>query len=81
VAVRRALEEVADFWQVCSWIYSTGKEVFPYQCIVLAWQAANRLGQVRKTKQRRSLKLSVFCATVDLVSILLYGHDTWKLTK
>jgi len=45
----------------------------------LAWVACNKLNRVWKSKLKRIMKVRLFRATVEYV--LLYGSETWTLTK
>ena len=45
----------------------------------LAWSACHRLRRTWKSNLRRSIKERLFVAAVE--SILLYGSETWTVTK
>ena len=44
-----------------------------------AWAAIRKLDNIRKSDLPRKLKITVFRSTVE--SILLYGAETWTMTK
>ena len=44
-----------------------------------AWSACNKLCKIWKSDLERSLKINIFRACVE--SILLYGSETWTITK
>ena len=45
----------------------------------LAWTACHKLRKVWRSRLRRQIKERLFIATVE--SVLLYGAETWTLTK
>ena len=44
-----------------------------------AWAACHQMKKIWKSSMRRDLKIRLFLATVE--SILLYGSETWTVTK
>ena len=44
-----------------------------------AWAACHQLKNIWKSDMRRELKVRLFQATVE--SVLLYGSETWTVTK
>ena len=47
--------------------------------IALAWSVADKLLKIWKSSLSNAFKLNIFRATVE--SVLLYGSETWTLTK
>ena len=45
----------------------------------LAWNACHKLRKIWSSKLNRELKIRLFISTVE--SVLLYGAETWTLTK
>ena len=45
----------------------------------LAWEACHNLNRVWSSPLKRNIKVRLFLATVE--SVLLYGSNTWTLTK
>lgn len=71
------LEIVEEFLYLGSNVSSTKADI--KRRIALAWSASNKLHKIWKSNLSRSFKLRLFCATVE--SVLLYGCETWTLTK
>ena len=47
--------------------------------IGLVWQMLNKMDKLWKSNIEKSLKIQLFRATVE--SVLLFGAESWKLTK
>ena len=60
-----------------AWIDSTWQDVRVRKA--QAWAALNKMEAIWKSKLGRKTKISLFSATV--VSVLLYGCETWTLNK
>ena len=71
------LEVVNDFTYLGSLVSSSFADI--KRRIALAWAAANKLSRIRKSTLSRTFKIRLFCSTVE--SVLLYGCETWTLTK
>ncbi len=71
------LKEVKDFVYLGSWISSTEHDFEVRKA--KAWAACHQMKKIWKSSMRRDLKIRLFQATVE--SILLYGSETWTLTK
>ena len=68
---------VQDFVYLGAWIDSTWQDVRVRKA--QAWAALNKMDAIWKSKLGRKTKISLFSATV--VSVLLYGCETWTLNK
>ena len=44
-----------------------------------AWAACHKLKQIWKSDLRKAIKVRLFTALIE--SVLLYGSDTWTMTK
>ena len=71
------LEEVKDFKYLGSWVRSTEQDIKVRKA--MAWKACNKLTKIWKSSLPRQLKVKLFQATVE--SVLLYGCETWTITK
>ena len=71
------LEAVDDFKYLGSWLASSSTDMKIR--IAQAWKAHNKLDKIWKSSLRRSMKIQLFQSLV--LSILLYGAETWTLTK
>ena len=71
------LKEVQNFKYLGAWTESTAKDISVRKA--LAWTACHKLRKVWKSRLRRQVKERLFIATVE--SVLLYGAETWTLTK
>ena len=71
------LKVVENFKYLGAWTHSSASDISVRKA--LAWSACHRLRKVWSTKLRRQLKERLFIATVE--SVLLYGSETWTLTK
>lgn len=71
------LEEVKDFKYLGSWVASSEKDLKTRKA--LAWQASNKMGTIWKSALPRKIKINLFLATIE--PILIYGAETWTLTK
>jgi hypothetical protein len=68
---------VEDFKYLGSWIMNSSKDISVR--IALAWVAAKKLNRVWKSHLDRKLKVSFFQHVIQ--AILLYGCESWSLTK
>ena len=71
------LKRVPDFLYLGSWINTTERDLSVR--IAKAWAASNKLDKIWKSSLNHKLKVHFFRATVE--SVLLYGAETWTLTK
>ena len=72
-----ALEIVQKFTYLGSQVSSSKADI--KRRIALAWSAANKLTKIWKSDLSKKFKIDIFRATVE--SVLLYGCETWTLTK
>ena len=75
--IGEATENVNDFIYLGSWIESTDREIRVRKG--KAWGALHRLKNIWKSKLSKSLRVRLFIAACE--SVLLYGSETWTLTK
>ena len=71
------IEKVDDFIYLGFCIESTDRQIQVRKG--KAWGALHRLNDIWKSKLSKSLKIRLFIAACELV--LLYGSETWTLTK
>jgi len=71
------VEEVKNFKYLGSNMESSEKDLEVRKA--LAWSSCHKLRKVWNSQLSRKIKLKLFIATVE--SILLYGSETWTLTK
>ncbi len=71
------LEQEQDFKYLGSWIESSRKDLKTR--IGQAWSALSKLDTIWSSQLSREMKINFFHSTV--ISVLLYGSDTWTLTK
>ena len=71
------LKVVENFKYLGAWTQSSASDISVRKA--LAWSACHRLRKVWSSKLRRQMKERLFIATVE--SVLLYGSETWTLTK
>ena len=71
------IESVDDFLYLGSWIDNTERDVNVRKA--KAWGALHRLNSIWKSNLSKSLKTRLFIAACE--SVLLYGSETWTLTK
>lgn len=71
------LEKVEDFVYLGAWISSTEHDFLVKKA--KAWAACHKMKKIWKSNLHRNLKIRLFQATVE--SILLYGSETWTMTK
>ena len=71
------IKEVKNFKYLGAWTESTTKDIKVRKA--LAWSAGQKLSKVWESKLSRALKIRLFVATVE--SVLLYGSETWTMTK
>ena len=71
------LEVINDFKYLGSMTSSTEVDVKCRKAV--AWRTYNKLNRPWKSQLNRSIKIRVFCTFVE--SVLLYGLETWTLTK
>ena len=77
--IKQAIVEATqeqDFNYLGSWVDSKERDISARKA--MAWQALNKMNNIWKSNLSRTIKLLLFLATV--VSILLYGSETWSLT-
>ena len=71
------IKKVDNFKYLGAWIDDTVNDVKERKA--LAWKACNKLNKIWKLSLSKSLKLRAFLTLVE--SVLLYGSETWTLTK
>ena len=71
------LEVVTEFTYLGSLVSSSFEDI--KRRIALAWAAVNKLSTIWKSTLSRQFKVKLFSSTVE--SILLYGCETWTITK
>ena len=71
------LKVVDNFKYLGAWTESSATDISVRKA--LAWSACHKLRKVWSSKLRRQIKERLFLATVD--SVLLYGAETWTLTR
>ena len=71
------LKVVENFKYLGAWTQSSSSDISVRKA--LAWSACHRLKKIWNTKLRRQMKERLFLATVE--SVLLYGSETWTLTR
>ena len=73
----KSIELVEDFLYLGGWVESTEKDIKVRKA--KAWAACHKLKTVWNSCLRKDLKVWLFTATVE--SVLLYGSETWTMTK
>ena len=73
----RVLKVVDNFKYLGAWTESTEKDFNVRKA--LAWNACHKLRKIWSSQLSRILKVRLFVATVE--SLLMYGAETWTLTK
>ena len=73
----KQLTVVSNFKYLGAWMESSEKDIKVRKA--LAWKACHNLQKIWKSKMARKLKVRLFISTVE--SVLLYGSETWTLTK
>ena len=73
----KQLKCVEDFKYLGSWINTSEKDINTR--IGLAWAAAYKMDIIWKSTMNKELKIQFFRSTVE--SVLLYGSESWTLTK
>ena len=71
------LKVVENFKYLGAWTYISASDISVRNA--LAWSACHILKKVWSSELKRQLKERLFIATVE--SVLLYGSETWTLTK
>ena len=71
------LKRVDDFKYLGAWIDSSAKDLKIRKA--LAWRTCHQMRNIWKSTLSRKMKLRIMHTTVE--SVLLYGCDTWTLTK
>ena len=71
------LKVVDNFKYLGGWMQSSEKDISVRKA--LAWTACHKLKQIWSSSLNRNIKIRLFLATVE--SVLLYGSETWTLTK
>ena len=77
VSCGRTLNVVDNFKYLGAWTKSCEDDFSVRKA--LAWTACHKLRKVWSSKLSRKLKIRLFTATVE--SVLLYGAETWSMTK
>ena len=72
-----AIKIVENFKYLGSWMRSSEQDIKVRKA--LAWEACHKLNRVWSSPLKRNIKVRLFLATVE--SVLLYGSNTWTLTK
>ena len=72
-----AIEKVNDFVYLGSWIANTEHDFRVRKA--KAWASCHQMKKIWTSNLRQDLKKRLFVATVE--SILLYGSETWTITK
>ena len=72
-----SLKKVNDFKYLGAWVATTEHDFIVRKA--KAWAACHKMKKIWKSDLRRTLKIRLFQATVE--SILLYGSETWTMTK
>ena len=72
-----AIKEVTNFKYLGGWTESTRKDIKIRKA--LAWSACLNLSKIWKSNLALKIKIRLFIATVE--SVLLYGSETWTMTK
>ena len=71
------IKEVDNFKYLGAWTASSEADIKVRKA--MAWSACNKLDKIWSSKLPRRIKTRLFMATVE--SVLLYGSETWTLTK
>ena len=71
------LDQVNDFLYLGSWVDSSQKDINTR--IAKAWSALSKMDAIWKSPMTNNLKIQFFRSTVE--TVLLYGSNTWTLTK
>ena len=71
------IKKVDNFKYLGAWIDDTANDVKVRKA--LAWKSCNKLNNIWKLSLCKSLKLRTYLTLVE--SMLLYGSETWMLTK
>ena len=71
------LKSVEDFKYLGAWIDSSAKDLKIRKA--LAWRTCHQMRNIWKSTHCRKMKLRLIHTTVE--SVLLYGCETWTLTK
>ena len=71
------LKRVENFKYLCVWIDSSAKDLKIRKA--LAWRTCHQMRNICKSTLSRKMKLRLMHTTVE--SVLLYGCETWTLTK
>ena len=73
----KTIEEVDDFVYLGSWVASSEHDFSVRKA--KAWASCHQMKKIWSSNLRQDLKKRLFIATVE--SILLYGSETWTITK
>ena len=71
------IKVVDNFKYLGGWMMSTAKDFEIRKA--LAWAALHKLRKIWTSNLSKKLKIRLFLATVE--SVLLYGSETWTVTK
>ena len=74
---KTVLKVVDNFKYLGAWMANSLKDFEVRKEI--AWKACHKLKQIWKSTIKRKLKILIFRATIE--TILLYGSETWTITK
>ena len=75
--MEKTLKKVEDFVYLSSKIRASESDIDARKA--KAWAACNKLKQIWKSDLRKVIKFRLFTALIE--SVLLYGSETWTLTK
>ena len=71
------LKEVTDFQYLGAWISNSAKDMGVR--IAKPWSVLNKMDNIWKSNLSREIKVKFYRATIE--SVLMYGAETWTLTK
>ena len=72
-----SIDHVENFLYLGSWLKDTESDIKVRKA--KAWAACHKLKSIWSSNLRKSIKIRLFTATVE--SVLLYGSETWTITK
>ena len=72
-----AIKIVENFKYLGSWMRSSEQDIKVRKA--LTWDACHKLNRVWSSPLKRNIKVRLFLATIE--SVILYGSNTWTLTK
>ena len=71
------IQTVNDFKYLGAWMISSAQDIKTRKA--QAWTACHKLKSIWKSTLHKQFKIRLFVSTVE--SVLLYGSETWTLTK